>query len=126
MNRQVVHEQETIKKCERILNLFDDLLPRPYCVQPMRKSSESGKGSIDDSAISFKPRRKSPRGTTTMFFGGNRRKVNKEDSTSLMSKSSNLSKLSKQSKQSKQHLNQSKQSSKKSSRNDSFVSPYNR
>lgn len=72
--KRLEQEQETIKKCERILNLFDDLLPRPYCVQPKRKSSDSDGDSIRDSVVSFKPRKKSPKATTTMFFGGNRLK----------------------------------------------------
>lgn len=90
----------------------------------MRKSSESGK-SVEDSAISFKPKRKSPKATTTMFFGGNRSKPKREDSTSLMSRS-NLSKMSKQTKKSKKDylLEHSRHTSRHS--NDSFVSPYNR
>jgi hypothetical protein len=54
--------------------MLDDLMPRPYVVYPKRKSSESGKNSINDSAVSFKQRKKSPKATTSGLFEGNYRK----------------------------------------------------
>lgn len=88
-----MNEQDTIKKCERILNLFDDMLPRPYIVHPKQKSSESGKKSIQDSVVSFKPRRQSPQATTATFFQTKKPRIVKPESMEL-SKDSKKSKSS--------------------------------
>ena len=83
-------ENSTLKKCELILGLFEDMFPRPYLVQPHDKSSSKPKNTSTPQPFRFSTDKKK----TVKSHSRNRSKSNSSFS-SVYSKESRLDRIMK-------------------------------